>query len=69
MSFGYIPSSGAGVAQLVEQRIRNAQVVGSTPSASSIESITYKGREPLPAFVVSKIVAIKLFWTSGDFPL
>jgi hypothetical protein len=32
----YFPPSGAGVAQSVEQRIRNAQVIGSSPITSSI---------------------------------
>jgi hypothetical protein len=36
MVFNSIQGSGAGVAQLVEQRIRNAQVNGSTPFAGSI---------------------------------
>ena len=32
------PTHGAGVAQLVEQRIRNAKVGGSTPLAGTISS-------------------------------
>lgn len=32
----------AGVAQLVEQRIRNAKVVGSTPIIGTIKSISYE---------------------------
>ena len=34
-AFGFIGASVAGMAQLVEQRIRNAQVVGSSPTTSS----------------------------------
>src|SRR5215469_10863896 len=32
---------GAGIAQLVEQRIRNARVVGSSPIPGTIKSMTY----------------------------
>ena len=32
----------AGVAQLVEQRIRNAQVVGSSPTTSFVKSSVMK---------------------------
>ena len=35
-SFDFAPLPGAGIAQLVEQRIRNAQVIGSSPITSSI---------------------------------
>ena len=39
---GLVTSRLAGVAQLVEQLIRNQQVVGSSPTAGSIESIIYR---------------------------
>gem|GEM_PF-6013774 len=35
----------AGVAQLVEQRIRNAKVVGSTPIIGTMKSTTYKTKQ------------------------
>jgi hypothetical protein len=40
-AFGYNFWLRAGVAQLVEQRIRNAKVEGSTPSTGTIDSISY----------------------------
>ena len=41
----------AEVAQLVEQLIRNQQVVGSSPTFGSIESITYRPPAKVACFV------------------
>jgi hypothetical protein len=38
MTFAYQDGTGAGVAQPVEQRTRNAQVVGSSLTTSSIKN-------------------------------
>ena len=44
-----LSASQAGVAQLVEQRIRNAKVVGSTPISGTICTVSARGEaDPNP---------------------